>query len=102
MANIRGTMAMSVAAIRAYLLTGDDKFKDEFKQLWARNDAAFAELNGRKKSLTPGQLAVWEKLNQARKQFTPLPGKCSRSEARINGIWDCIFCVPRPCRMPRS
>jgi methyl-accepting chemotaxis protein len=75
MANIRGTMAMGVAAIRAYLLTGDQKFREEFKQLWAQNETAFADLDQRKKSLTPAQLAVWEKLNQARQQFAPLPGK---------------------------
>ncbi len=100
MANIRGTMAMSVAAIRAYLLTGDDKFKDEFKQLWARNDAAFAELNGRKKSLTPGQLAVWEKLNEARQQFAPLPGKMF--EIRGSDKWNMGLYLLRSEALPNA
>ena len=100
MANIRGTMAMSVAAIRAYLLTGDEKFKDEFKQLWAQNEAAFAELGGRRKSLTPGQLAVWEKLNQARQQFAPLPDKMF--EIRGSDKWNMGLYLLRSEALPNA
>jgi methyl-accepting chemotaxis protein len=75
MANIRGTMAMAVAAIRAYLLTGDPSFKAEFEQLWVQNETAFTALSARKGSLTPAQQAALSELAEARQKFAPLPGK---------------------------
>ena len=36
-ADTRGSMAMAVGAIRAYLLTADPAFKAEFEGLWALN-----------------------------------------------------------------
>jgi len=75
MANIRGTMAMSVAAIRAYLLTGDQKYRDEFQKLWSQNEAAISDLASREASRTPERRAVWKKLAEARHDFAPLPGK---------------------------
>ena len=75
MANTRGTMAMSVAAIRAYLLTGGENFKAEFEQLWGQNEAALKSLVGRKGSLTPAQQAALDKLVDARDKFSPLPAK---------------------------
>ena len=36
-ADMRGSMAMAIGAIRAYLLTADKTFKTEFEELWALN-----------------------------------------------------------------
>src|SRR5205085_12308812 len=36
-ADMRGSMAMAIGAIRAYLLTADETFKKEFTELWALN-----------------------------------------------------------------
>ena len=37
-ADMRGSMAMAIGAIRAYLLTADMTFKKEFEELWALNE----------------------------------------------------------------
>lgn len=39
MADVRGTMGLSIANIRAYLLTGERKFTENFSKLWAKNDS---------------------------------------------------------------
>ena len=75
MADTRGTMAMAVAAIRAYLLTGDDAFKNEFSRLWAQNEAAFNGLTALRAELTPTQRGALEKLAKARETFAPLPAR---------------------------
>ncbi len=85
MAEVRGSMAMAVAAIRAYLLTGDQTFRTEFDRLWAQNEAGFAALASRKASLTPVQRDAFEKLSQARQQFLPLPAKMF--EIRASDRW---------------
>jgi methyl-accepting chemotaxis protein len=36
-ADLRGSMAMAIGAIRAYLLTADLAFKTEYEELWALN-----------------------------------------------------------------
>jgi methyl-accepting chemotaxis protein len=36
-ADLRGSMAMAIGAVRAYLLTADLVFKKEFEELWALN-----------------------------------------------------------------
>jgi methyl-accepting chemotaxis protein len=85
MADMRGSMAMAVAAIRAYLLTGDQNFKGEFERLWAVNETAFTTLSGRKTALTPAQRAAFEKLADARQKFAPLPAKMF--EIRASDRW---------------
>ena len=44
MADVRGTLGLSLANIRAYILTGDDQFQDKFKTLWAKNSRRFQDL----------------------------------------------------------
>jgi len=75
MADVRGTMGISLANIRAYLLTGEKKFADEFTKKWARNGKRFADLNGQKPLFTARQAANFEKLSKARAEFTPFPPK---------------------------
>ena len=41
MADVRGTLGLSLANIRAYLLTGDPKFAEKFDKLWAKNEVRF-------------------------------------------------------------
>lgn len=45
MADVRGTLGLGLANIRAYLLTGDVKFAEKFAKLWAKNDQRFADLS---------------------------------------------------------
>ncbi|NKB56845.1 MAG: HAMP domain-containing protein [Alphaproteobacteria bacterium] len=75
MADVRGTMGLGLANIRAYLLTGEDKFKKQFDSFWAKNDKRFADLTKNSYLLTPAQLAAFKALSSARGEFAPLPAK---------------------------
>lgn len=75
MADTRGSMGMSLANIRAFLLTGDQKFSQAFQQLWQTNEKRFADLSKNSGLLTKTQLASFNKLKAAREVFKPLPSK---------------------------
>jgi len=48
LADMRGSMAMAIGAIRAYLLTADTSFRKEFEELWALNQKKFDALSRRR------------------------------------------------------
>ncbi len=74
-ADMRGSMAMAIGAIRAYLLTADEAFKTEFVELWAHNQKKFEALSERRSEMTPDQRAAFDALVAARAKFSPLPQK---------------------------
>jgi methyl-accepting chemotaxis protein len=74
-ADLRGSMAMAVSAIRGYLLTGDPKFKSDFERLWAINQQKFDALTKRRTEMESGQQAAFDALAEARAKFAPLPQK---------------------------
>ncbi len=73
MADVRGTLGLGLANIRAYLLTGDPKFSDKFEKFWAKNTKRFADLGGSSDLLKPDQQAAFQKFSAALKEFAPLP-----------------------------
>ncbi len=73
MADTRGTTARALANIRAFLLTGDQKFKKLFDVMWTKNIKRFGDLKANKFLLTPEQLVSFEKFDAARTKFAPLP-----------------------------
>jgi methyl-accepting chemotaxis protein len=85
-ADLRGTMAMAIGAIRGYLLTGDVKFRSEFERLWAVNQQKFEVLAPRKAEMTDGQKASFENLVEARARFAPLPQRMF--EIRASDRWN--------------
>src|SRR5712664_4354414 len=74
-ADMRGSMAMAIGAIRAYLLTADAAFKTEFVELWALNQKKFDALSKRRSEMTSDQQKAFDSLVEARAKFTPLPQK---------------------------
>jgi methyl-accepting chemotaxis protein len=74
-ADFRGSMAMAVGAIRAYLLTADPAIKAEFEELWAINQKKVDALVKRRSEMTPTQQAAFDSLVEARAKFAPLPKK---------------------------
>ncbi len=44
MADIRGSLGLGLANLRAFLLTGDARFSDRFKKFWAVNEKRWADL----------------------------------------------------------
>lgn len=75
MADVRGTLGLSLANIRAYLLTGDDKFQKSFETLWAKNSKRFADLSANKSQLKGDQIEAFAKFSAMRKDFASLPVK---------------------------
>ncbi len=69
----RGTIGLSLANIRAFLLAGDQKFWDKFEKLWAKNERRFNDLKNNQKLLTGAQKAAFIELDNARNKFLPLP-----------------------------
>jgi methyl-accepting chemotaxis protein len=74
-ADMRGSMAMAIGAIRAYLLTADAAFKTEFVELWALNQKKFDALSKRRSEMTSNQQNAFDSLVVARAKFSPLPQK---------------------------
>jgi methyl-accepting chemotaxis protein len=85
-ADMRGSMAMAIGAIRAYLLTADVAFKTEFEQLWALNQKKFDALEKRRSEMTPDQQKAFDALVAARTKFSPLPQKMF--EIRASDRWN--------------
>lgn len=75
MADVRGTIGLGLANIRAYLLSGDEKFKQKFDKLWAKNQRRFADLKGQQGLFNSKQKTAFKALDQARTAFLPLPNK---------------------------
>ncbi|MBL4757774.1 MAG: HAMP domain-containing protein [Rhizobiales bacterium] len=73
MADVRGTLGMGLASIRAYLLTGDEKFVAEFEELWAKNERRFNDLARSTGIMSGEQRALFKDLSEARSIFSPLP-----------------------------
>ena len=85
-ADLRGSMAMAIGAIRAYLLTADEAFKTEFAELWALNQKKFDALSKRRPEMTGDQQNDFDALAAARVKFSPLPQKMF--EIRASDQWN--------------
>ncbi len=75
MSDVRGTLSLGLANIRAYLLTGDTKFVEDFKQLWAKNEKRFWDLSTASSFLSNDQKSAFEAFTVKRDIFKPLPEK---------------------------
>jgi methyl-accepting chemotaxis protein len=85
-ADLRGSMAMAIGAIRAYLLTADLAFKKEYEELWALNQKKFEALAKRRAEMTSAQQSAFDALVAARAKFSPLPQKMF--EIRASDRWN--------------
>jgi methyl-accepting chemotaxis protein len=74
-ADVRGSTAMAIGALRAYLLTADPTFKAEFEELWALNQKKFDALSKRRSEMTSDQQSAFDAIIAARAKFSPLPQK---------------------------
>lgn len=74
LADTRGSFAVGLANIRAYLLSGEQKFKTSFEQKWNINEASTNTINTTQKSLfSPSQLQNWQNFSLVRNEFKTLP-----------------------------
>jgi len=73
MADVRGTIGLGLANIRAYLLSGDEAFKQKYDVLWAKNERRYNDLKNNKKLLGPQQTEAFNALDKARTLFKVIP-----------------------------
>ena len=73
MADVRGTLGLSLANIRGYLLSGDQEFIDKYQKLWTKNLRRFNDLSGQVDLLNNEQKRAFERFATARTLFKTLP-----------------------------
>ncbi|WP_435274453.1 MCP four helix bundle domain-containing protein [Psychrobium sp. nBUS_13] len=74
LADSRSSLATGLASIRAYLLSGDEAFKEQFDSKWVVNTQRFNLINSSYMELfTPEQAQDWADYSDARKAFESLP-----------------------------
>lgn len=74
LADTRGSFAVGLANIRAYLLSSDDQFKQAFQAKWKANEAAVAYVQKNMALFNQLQLKQWQSFMNLRDEFAPLPG----------------------------
>ncbi len=75
MADSRGSFAMGLANIRAFLLSGNSTFANNFHNRWETNEIRFAQINSRKSLLNKKQRQAWNDYSAIRAEFSSLPKK---------------------------
>lgn len=78
MADSRGSLALGLASIRAYLLSGEIKFKNEFDQKWGINEERLSQLSKMEALFSGSQLNAWNNYQTSRTDFAPLPPQMFR------------------------
>ncbi len=91
MADVRGTTGLSLANIRAFLLTGDEKYQDDFNKFWTKNIERYADLKANIHLLTAKQKSAFSKFSKARDAFKDLPVQMfkirSSKEWKLSNYW---------------
>ncbi|MCK4742370.1 MAG: methyl-accepting chemotaxis protein [Sulfuriflexus sp.] len=75
LADSRGSFAIGLANIRAYLLSGDTNFRDNFEAKWEVNQARYEEIEEMSSLFDLSQADAWEEYKNTRAEFAPLPEK---------------------------
>jgi methyl-accepting chemotaxis protein len=86
MADVRGSLGLALANIRGYLLSGEEKYRYSFEQLWNKNQRRFADLQQQKMLLNAEQKKSLLTFSKAMNIFSPLPEKML--EARSKDNWN--------------
>jgi len=75
MTNLRNSNAELVSDLRAFLMTGDSAFHEDFKQKWAQDEKQYRSLATLSRLLTPDQKTSFDALSTARTSFEPIAQK---------------------------
>lgn len=91
MADIRGTLGLSLANIRGYLLSGEENYKSTYEALWDKNSRRYEDLNNNTQLLSPAQKNAFQQFNTARALFNSVPVEMlklrSRDDWNIANYW---------------
>ncbi|NOX07995.1 MAG: GGDEF domain-containing protein [Gammaproteobacteria bacterium] len=86
MADFRGSFAISLADIRAFLLSAEPRFKSSFESHWSKNTTSYDKLNELAQYLTPFEQSLLNEIKALRKKFSPLPKKMF--DSRLGKDWN--------------
>ncbi len=75
LADTRGSFAIGLANIRAYLLSGNAVFHENFINKWLVNEQRYQDIMKNKHLFTPSQLSNWNQYVKIRHEFSTFPSK---------------------------
>lgn len=76
LADARGSFAIGLANIRAYLLSGDNTFKNTFDEKWQINEKVVNIINRNQIDLfTTSQIKLWQEFTAVRNEFENIPAQ---------------------------
>ncbi len=75
LADSRGSFALGLANIRAYLLSGENRFSEKFHSKWETNQTRFNQISEMTDLFNFRQLKAWNSYKKMRAEFAPLPPK---------------------------
>ena len=78
MADVRGTLGLGLANIRAFILKGDIVYEETFDKLWAKNGRRYNDLSKNSHLFTASQRRNFDEFSRSREEFVPLPEKMFR------------------------
>ncbi len=78
LADTRGSFAVGLANIRAYLLAGSPEYREAFQAKWQANEAVLKKVQAQTYLFTPTQQKQWQQYTSLRKEFAPLPTEMFR------------------------
>ena len=81
LADSRGSFTLSLANIRAYLLSGDRTFQNNFQTQWQVNEARFQQLEEVSSLFSPTQTNAWQAYQKSRSAFFSYPEKMFTSRS---------------------
>ncbi|EPJ55671.1 MAG: hypothetical protein OFPI_02810 [Osedax symbiont Rs2] len=84
LADSRGSFALGLANIRAYLLTGNRQFLDRYEQTWQTNSQRLSDISKVENLFTSSQLADWQKYQTLRSQFSSLPQQMFKLRSKVD------------------
>ncbi len=106
MADVRGSTGLALANIRAFLLTGEQKFSKTFDKFWATNVRRFADLSRNAHLLSSAQKASFRKFSAARAEFKNLPLKMFEIRGskgwNLANLWLGTKAAPRADKIVKS
>ncbi len=75
LADSRGSFALGLANIRAYLLSGDENFVKKFNARWEINETRYKQILSMTELFNSKQDKAWLNYKTLRAEFSPLPSK---------------------------
>lgn len=73
MADSRGSFAIGLANIRAYLLSGNAKFRHIFETKWQVNETRYKQISTMTDVMTSSQRNAWDNYSNIRNEFSEYP-----------------------------